>query len=363
MSLESASIAGVLSCDTDMNHEDIIKSLKKKSFSPVYLLHGEESYFIDQISDYIENKVLSESEKSFNLTVLYGKDCNPQTIIDCCRRYPVMSEKQVVIIKEAQQMRDLDKLEHYLTHPLSSTILVLCHKHDKVDGRKKWVKAAKTAGVEFESKSLYDNAIGDWIIQYLGERDTAIQPEAAVLMADCLGTELSKVANELDKLLINNPKGNTITVQQVKDNIGISKEFNVFELMAAMARKDIYRSNLIANNLSANAKENPLVKTLYSMSSFFANLYLAQNYRGLNDRDLIVKIFLPKAKPEEIDRLYRKYTFAIKDYKNGLQHYTRAQSEKAIALLCEYDLKSKGLDSDNVDDSSLLRELVWKIMH
>lgn len=346
-----------------LSYEQVMGKLKKKDFSAVYLLHGEESFYIDRIADFIAEHALSESEKSFNLTVLYGKDADPMQVTDCARRYPVMAERQVILLKEAQQMRDLDGLEKYFAHPVHSTVLVICHKHGKVDGRKKAIKLVEKIGVVFESKKLYDNQVPAWIGQYLQERGRSIDPDAGQLLAEYLGTDLAKISNELDKLLLNLPAGAPVTKKAIEENIGISKEFNVFELQTALATRDAGKAMRIGQYFAANPKENPLVKVVGSVFGFFSTLYVAQFHRNATDRDLVGALFMPNAKPEELNSSWQRLSWKLRDYKTALRHFDRPQTEKAIAVLHEYDLKSKGLGSDGTDDGELLREMLWKLLH
>jgi DNA polymerase-3 subunit delta len=347
----------------NLGFDEIMGKLKKKDFSPIYLLHGEESYYIDRISDYLTEHTLNEDEKSFNLSVFYGKDADANQVMDTARRYPVMAERQVVVLKEAQQMRDLDALEKYLLKPVPSTILVICHKHGKVDGRKKTVKIVANTGVVFESKKLYENQVPAWITQYLQARGRQVDSEAGQLMAEYLGTDLSKIGNELEKLLLNLPAGATVTRKLVTENIGISKEFNVFELQSALAEKNASKVMRIARYFADNPKENPLVKVIGSVFGFFSALYVAQFHRQASDKELTLALFFPHATAQEAQSAWQKMSWKIKEYRTGLKHYSRPQNEQAIAVLREYDLKSKGLGSDGTEDGQLLVEMLWKLLH
>ena len=250
-----------------MKYQDLLKDLKKKAYQPVYLLHGTESYFIDAATKYFEDNVLSEGEKAFNYTVMYGKDADARTLIDTASRYPMMAPYQLLILKEAQDMKTLKDLQAYCGKPVPTTILVICHKHKKLDTRTKFGKVLKAKAVVFESSKVYDNQIGAWIEDYLQTKKLRVEPNATELMAEYLGTNLSKVANELDKLVINLAEGSTITPQIVQDNIGISKDYNVFELQDAIGVRNVLKANRIINYFIANPKKNPLVvvvATLYN---------------------------------------------------------------------------------------------------
>src|SRR6201996_2836979 len=254
-----------------MTADDILRDLKNRKYKPLYLLHGEEPYFIDQVSNFVEDELLSVAERGFNQTVLYGKDTDVMTVLNAAKRYPMMSEYQVVLVKEAQDMKwgrdDDDKktinpVLSYLENPLPSTILVFCYKYGKFDKRKKTYKAIEKNGVVFESATLYDNKIPSWIESFAAGKGYKIDQQASAMMAEYLGNDLSKIANELEKLMLNVSAGQTITMQHVQDNIGISKEYNVFELQSALSRKDPFKVNQIVNYFEANPKANPIVLVL-----------------------------------------------------------------------------------------------------
>lgn len=347
-----------------MEFESILKAIKKKEASPVYLLHGEESFFIDKISDAIEAELLNETEKAFNLTVLYGKDVDHLAILDQVRRYPVMAERQVVIVKEAQMMKDLEKLEKYVSQPLSSTILCIAYKNDKYDGRKKLPKSVGAGkGIVFESNRLYDNQVPDWVVKYLSGKSLSIEAAAATLLTEYLGNDLSKVANELDKLALNLPPNATITIKHIEDNIGISKDFNVFELQKAMAARDGYKIQLIVNHFISNLKENPLVKVNASLFNFFQQLYVAQAYRSQGEKEMVGALFMPNADENTLNASYRKMAWKLKDIKVGLQHYNKPQTEAAIEVLHQFDLRSKGIGSVGSDEGGLMREMIGRVLN
>ncbi|WP_261382200.1 DNA polymerase III subunit delta [Mucilaginibacter achroorhodeus] len=335
--------------------QDIIKDLKNSKFKPLYLLHGEEPYYIDLIGNYIERNVLSDAEKGFNQTILYGKDTDVMTAINAAKRYPMMSDYQVVIVKEAQDMKwgrdDDDKksinpLLAYLEAPLPSTILVFCYKYGKFDKRKKTFKAIEKNGLVFESAGLYDNKIPGWIEEYSNDKKYKIAPQASAILAEYLGNDLSKIANELDKLMLNIPRGQEISLKEVQDNIGISKEYNVFELQSALIKKDAYKANQIVNYFEANPKANPIVLVLGNLNNFFSKV-LAYHY---------VRDKANAAKELGVSPYF------LKDYEQAARGYNLAKTFQVISCLREYDLKSKGLDS-NTDHGGLMKELVYKIMH
>ena len=333
-----------------MDHKQIIQDLKNKVYHPVYFLTGEEPYYIDLIADYIEKNVLDETEKDFNQTILYGKENDITTIIGAAKRYPMMANNNVVIIKEAQHLAlQLDKLEAYLDNPTPSTLLVFCYKYKKVDGRKAIGKKLKKNAVFFESKKLYDNQVPDWITGYLKSKRYTISPQAALLIADSVGADLSKVVNELEKLIINVPEGNEITPETVEKNIGISKDFNNFELNKALGAKDVLKANKIINHFAKNEKDHPLVVTIGLLYSFYSN---------------ILKVHYTKDKSKNnLASVLKISPFFVGEYETAARNYPIRKAVKIIEYLREYDLKSKGVNSASASNGELLKELVFKILH
>ncbi len=335
-----------------MTFSQIINDLKKKKYHPVYFLHGKEAYFIDAIADYIEKNVLSDGEKSFNQTILYGKEIEFKQVVDTARRYPMMAPYQVVIIKEAQEMRTLKELATYVEQPAQTTILVICHKHKRFDSRTKLGKLLKKKAVVFEAKKLYDNQLPDWIHNYLQEKEFTIKPAATALIAEYLGTDLSKVVNELDKLAINLPKGTNITQQHIQSNIGISKDYNVFELQKALGQKQVTKVNRIVKYFGANPRKNPMVMMVGSLYNYFSKIYMLHFLRNSGDQDILKALKLGSS-------------FFLREYKAAARNYSRPQTESVLSILKEYDLKSKGVDNNTMNnpDSELMKELVWRIMN
>jgi DNA polymerase-3 subunit delta len=340
-----------------MTAPEIIKDLKNRKFKPLYLLHGEEPYFIDLISNYIEHKILSDAEKSFNQTILYGKDTDVMTAINAAKRYPMMSDYQIVMVKEAQEMKwgrdDDDKksinpLLSYLETPLPSTILVFCYKYGKFDKRKKTYKAIDKNGLVFESAALYDSKIPAWIESYITAKKYTIHAQASAMLAEYLGNDLSKIANELEKLMLNVNAGEEITLKHIHDNIGISKEYNIFELQTALAKKDAYKVNQIVNYFEANPKANPIVLVLGNLNNFFSKV-LAYHY--VKDKT-----------PQNLARELVVSPYFLKDYEQAARGYSLGKTFQVISYLREYDLKSKGVDS-NTDHGGLMKELMFKILH
>ena len=332
-----------------MKFEEIISSLKKKDFRPIYFLMGDESYFIDKITDYISKNILSETEKGFNQSILYGKDTTVEQIISIAKQFPIMGEKSIVIVKEAQHLKKIEGLESYLNNPVASTLLVICYKNKTLDKRKKITKELKQKAVLFESKNLYDNQIPSWIQQYLQKFEYDINPKATQLLAEFLGTNLSKISNELDKLMISIPKEVTITSEIIEENIGFSKDFNNFELTKALGEKNVLKTNQIANYFAKNSKENPLLVTISVLFSYFQKLLILHTLSDKSQSNVASKI---KVNP-----------YFANDYIIGSRSYSKRKVVDIISLLRSYDLKSKGLDNYSQSQGELLRELLYRILH
>lgn len=336
-----------------MTFEEIRKEIKAKKYKPIYFLCGEEPFFIDRLTTLIENSVLTEEEKAFNQTILYGNDVNMSTITDTARRFPMMAERQVVIVREAQNIRDFDNLLPYIEHFQPSTLLLLAYKNKKPDKRKGVFKKLGSSPhcVYFESAKLYDNKIPEWIISYCKEKSYGITAKAAGILADCLGTDLSRVASEIDKLVLLLPPGGEIREALVEEHTGISKDFNSFELLNAVIRKDYLKANQIVNYFEANPKNNPIVLTITNLFRYFLNL-LTYHYQK-------------KATPnvQEMAKLLGVHPFFMKDYLDGGKVYNAMKCANTISLLREYDMKSKGVGNANISEGELLKELIFKIMH
>lgn len=334
-----------------MTAQEIIKDIKARKLKPIYLLHGEESYYIDLLSDYLEQHVLSDAEKGFNQTILYGKDTEVMTVLNAAKRYPMMSDYQLVMVKEAQELK-IDKaseqFQAYCEKPLNSTILVLCHKYGKFDKRKKVYKVLEKTGVVFESASIYDNKVPAWIDDFVKDKGYHINPKASALLGEYLGNDLSKVANELEKLMLNVSKTQEIGTKEVQDNIGISKEYNVFELQNALARKDVFKANQIVNYFEANPKANPMVLVMGNLASYFTKIL---KYHYVVDKS-------------QLARELGVNPYFVKDYDMAARNFNLGKTFEVISLLRAYDLKSKGVDSTgNTEDGELMRELIYKIIH
>jgi DNA polymerase-3 subunit delta len=340
-----------------MTAADILKDLKARKFKPVYLLHGDEPYFIDVVSNYIEHQVLPDAEKGFNQTVLYGKDTDMMTVLNAAKRYPMMADYQVVMVKEAQDLKwgkdDDDKksinpLLNYLDKPLPSTILVFCFKYGKFDKRKKTYKAIEKNGLIFESATLYDNKVPGWIEGYVTAKNYRINAQASAMLSEYLGNDLSKIANELDKLMLNIAVGQDISLKEIQDNIGISKEYNVFELQAALARKDVVKANQIINYFEANPKANPIVVLMANLYSYFSKVLQIHYLKDKSQQSIAKEIGVNP--------------YFIKDYEQAVRSYDYGKTMYIISLLREYDLRSKGVDSTS-SHGELMKEMLFKILH
>jgi DNA polymerase-3 subunit delta len=334
-----------------VSFENILLDLKNKIYSPVYFLYGEESYFIDIISDFIENNVLNELEKEFNQSVIYGKDIDIPTLVSYARRFPMMSNYQVIIVKEAQDLNKLEELEPYILNPLESTLLVLCYKYEKIDRRKTLFKSIERKGILFESARIYENKIPDWIGEYVRKKNYLISTKACFLLAEFLGNDISKIVNEISKLIINIPEKQEITEEYVEKNIGISKDYNVFELQKALGKKEVLKANQIINYFAANPRDNPLVKVIPLLFSYFSKILIYHNLRDKSRNNVAAALSINP--------------FFVMDYQQAAANYTSGKITSIISLLREYDLKAKGVDSNSTSfpDGELMKELIFRILH
>ena len=330
-------------------YEGIMADLKAKKYAPIYLLQGDEPYFIDQIAAYIEKNVLTDDEKTFNQTIVYGKDTDVANLDNLSKRFPMMAEHQVVIVKEAQDLKKIEDLVFYVQKPQKTTILVLCHKYKELDKRKKLASAIEKTGVLFTSKKLYDNKIPSWAEGYIKDKGYTIDPVALRLLTDYLGNDLSKIANEIDKLAIALPAGTKISPADIQDNIGISKDYNNFELQNAIGTGDVLKAARIVDHFSKNQKDNPIVLTITALYGYFSKLLIYNQHIRDNAATQAAAV---GCNP-----------FFLKDYANAQKKFPTAKCIKAISLLREYDLKSKGVGNASTDPGGLLQEMVYKIMH
>ena len=331
--------------------DDILKELRAKQYRPVYYLMGEEPYYIDLIADYITDNILTETEKEFNLTVVYGADVDMATVINAAKRYPMMSEHQVVVVKEAQNIRNMEELSYYLQKPLLSTILVICHKHGVLDRRKKLAAEIEKTGVLFESKKVKDAQLPAFITSYMKRKGIDVEPKATAMLADFVGADLSRLTGELEKLIITLPKGHTrITPEQIEKNIGISKDYNNFELRSALVEKDVLKANKIIKYFEENPKTNPIQMTLSLLFGFFSNLMLAY--------------YAPEKSEQGIANMLGLRTpWQAKDYLAAMRRYNGVKTMQIIGEIRYADAKSKGVGNPSLSDGDILRELVFKILH
>jgi len=335
----------------ELTFEEIKGGILNKKFMPVYLLQGEEPYFIDQLTELLIEQVLDESERDFNQTLVYGSETDIATVIHAAKRYPMMSERQLVVVKEAQNLKKIEELVYYVQKPQPTTILVLNYKHGKLDGRKKLPGEINKIGIVFESKKLYENKVPAFITSYLREKQVTIEPRSAQILTDYLGTNLSKITNELDKLIISLPTGQRrITPELIESNIGISKDFNNYELQTALASKDVLKANRIIFYFGKNRKNNPFIMTLNVLYNFFSNL-------------MICHFETNKTEARLMSVLGFRYNFQVQDYIKAIKTYNAFKTMEIISLIRDFDAKAKGVNNISSSESDLLKELIYKIMH
>ncbi len=338
---------------TDIN--SILSDLNNNKYAPIYFLQGEEPFFIDQVSDFIEANALDEAAKGFNQVVLYGKDVSIADVINNAKRFPMMSERQVVIVKEAQNIKDLNKeagdklFGEYLDNPLPSTILVMCHKYKKLDQRKKLGKEVAKKTVFLDTKKLYDNQVPDWIKGYVKSVGFTITEEAAYLLANFIGNNLERIANELKKIQLNLKDVKEIKGEHIHKFIGVSKEFNVFELTNALAFKNSSKAFGIAQYFAANPKENPVIMVIAVLFSFFSRLLLVHSLSDKSEKGISSALRVP--------------FFAAKEYKQAIANYPPQKLEYIIAQLRYADMQSKGINANSLEDEEILNELIFKILY
>ena len=331
-------------------YEQIFTDLRKKAYSPVYFLMGEEPYYIDLISDFIQNNVLGEAEKEFDQTILYGKDVEISTVINAAKRYPMMGQQQVLIVKEAQLIKNWDDLVHYFKNPQNSTILVFCYKYGTPDKRKKWFVDLEKIAIIFESSKLRDYEIGNWITKYAKSKNVAIEDKAVAMLSEYLGTDLSKIAHELEKLVITKPANmSSITPDLIEKNIGISKDFNVFELQAALINRDVLKANRIIRYFAENKKANPLVLVLSQLFKFFS--------------DLMIFHYLPDKSQGPAASELKINPYFVKDFQKASQVFGAWKTMNIITYIRETDARYKGIDNPSTDEGDLMKELIFKILH
>lgn len=331
-----------------MAPEKIINEWKKNVFKPVYWLEGEEGYYIDKVMEFAEQHILKENEAGFNLTVFYGKDSSWADIINACRRYPMFAERQVVLLKEAQQMKDMEKLEAYIENPLPSTVLVVGYKNKKLDGRTRLAKLLKENSVLLTTKKIYEDKLPDWIQELVTSKDFSISQKAAALLADHIGNDLSRIENEIEKIIVNLGQRKAITEDDVEEYIGISKDFNVFELQAALANKDLGKAIRIIQYFEANPKAAPIQYILPSLYSFFSKVFMIYGLNSRDERNVAVALGVNP--------------YFAKDYIKASNLFSYPQVETVLLLLHQYNLRSVGVNDPGTEDASLLKEMVVKMI-
>lgn len=339
----------------DANVKKILGDLKSRRYSPVYFLQGEEPYFIDLISQYIEASVLTDAEKGFNQVILYGKDTSVASILTNARRFPMMSERQVVIIKEAQDIPDLNKdtgiklLLDYLARPVPSTVLVFCHKHKSLDKRRELGKKIDQLSVCLSTKKLYDNQLPAFVTEYVQEKKISIEDKAVQALCEYVGNDLNRLANEIDKLTVVLKGNDSITLELVMTQVGVSKEYNIFELQKAILYKDVLAANRIVNYFESNTRKNPIIPVVAFLYSFFSKVLVASQSADKSEKALVSVL---KVSP-----------YAAKDYSLALRQYPASKLVDIIARVKEADLRLKGVNTGSVTDGQIFRELIYRMMH
>lgn len=344
--------------DSIASYERLRSQIAARQFAPIYLLMGEESYFIDALCDQLISTILSPAEQAFNQITVYGKDSDAGQIVNLCRQMPMMGSFEVIVVKEAQQLRQIEKLSHYTSKPQASTILIICHKEKSVDKRSAFYKQCNSAGEVFESIRPRDYEIGPWLTQFIAGKGLRISPKAVQMLTDHLGCDIAKISNELDKLVVSLPTGTTdITDTHIEQNVGISKEFNNFELCNAVAMQDVARAMKIADHFAHNPKDNPLLVTVMALYSQFRDMFIINYLRWLSKHKGV-------AFPNEMElmrTLKKSNTYAVKELSQQSLRWNNRKVFNILGLLREYDGKSKGIDTGGMNDGELLRELLLKI--
>ena len=333
-----------------VTEKQLTNSLEEGKYVPVYLLTGEENYYIDEVSNYFEENIVEESLRDFDQTVLYGRDTDMRTVISYAKQFPMMSPVKLVLVKEAQDIekKDWELLPEYLEHPLDRTLLVFCYRHKKMDKRSAAYKAINSKGYVYERARLYDSQLPDWIGTYVNQHDHTITQKGSVLIAECIGNDLGRIANELSKVLISLKPGDVINEDIIERNIGISKDYNVFELQNAIGRRDVLQCNRIVNHFAANPKDNPIQMVLPSLYNYFIKIMI---YHQLTDKNQAASVL--KVNP-----------YFVRDYATAANNYSLGKLASCIGYLNDADLRSKGIRNANtVTDGELLKELVFKIIH
>ncbi len=336
-----------------MDHVDFVNEIKARKFKPLYLLHGEESYYIDKLAEYMEESILSPEQKDFNISIFYGKDSNPQQVMDAAMRFPMFADFNLVILREAQMMKtrgsELDKLDVYAERPSPTTILVICYKDGKYDARKKLFKQIKDKGLVYESETLKEADVPIFVEKYLKRKKVTIDSKAVRVLIEYLGTDLSKMTNELDKLCINLPANGQITVEQIEKNIGISKDYNIYELQSALLMKNSTKAFTIVDYINDNLKANPFILSVSNIHAAFQKLYHLILGGDVTDYEMY--------------KVYGIHSSQKNEFRAARKFYSRERVEAIFELILEYDLRSKGVENGSTEHDGLLKELVYKIMN
>lgn len=332
------------------SYTDIVADFRKKKYAHTYLLMGEEAYYIDKVAEYAQSAILTDAEQEFDLTVMYGKEVTMEQVVMAAKRYPMMGKYQVVIVKEAQLISKWENIQFYMQQPLSTTILLFCYKYGTLNKNTKAYKALLSGGVVMESPKLRDYQMADWIKKYAQSVQMAIEEKAVVMIADSLGTDLSKVVNELDKLLLSKPtETRTITAELVEQNIGISKDFNVFELQSALVQGDVVRANRIINYFADNPKNNPMVLVLGQLFNFFSNLMI---YHYLQDK-----------RDSSVASVLKINAYFVKDYESASRRFNAFKTMNILSAIRTKDAQSKGVGNSDTSHGDLLKELIFFVLH
>ena len=331
-----------------MSAEKIIADWKKGNFKPIYWLEGDEPFFIDQVVYYAEHKILPEAEASFNLSIFYGKDADWSSVVNACMRYPMFADKQVVILKEAQQMRDIEKLESYIDNPLASTIFVVSFKEKKVDGRSKLAKTLKSKGEMLSTKKMYDSQLPEWVNQMVASHQLTIAPKALHLLVDHIGNDLSRLQNEVEKLAVNLAGRKKITEDDIEKYIGVSKDFNVFELQDALGKRDLAKTIRIIHYFEANPKAAPIQMILPALYNYFSKVFMLYSLPNITEQSAAAALGVNP--------------FFVKEYIATARRYDYEGIEKVLLLLHQYNLRSIGVHDAGTSDAGLLKELAVKMI-
>lgn len=331
-----------------MSAEKIIGEWKRKIYKPIYWLEGEEDFFIDQVIQFAESNILSEAEASFNLSIFYGRDAAWTDVVNTCMRYPMFADRQVVILKEAQHMRDIERLEGYVNKPLASTVFIVGYKNKKVDGRSKFAKVLKEKGEVLTTKKLYDNQLPEWTSELIQSKDYSISPKALVLLVEHIGNDLGRINNEIDKMLVNIPQRKSITEDDIERYVGVSKEYNPFELQNALAKKDLAKAIQIIQYFEANPKAGPIQLILIALHTFFSKAYMIFGQTSKDEKTIAAGIGVSP--------------FFVKEYMLAARTYGLNGIQQALLLLHHYNLKSVGIEDSGSSDASLMKEMVAKMI-